>query len=194
MTAKGDAMTTGTIVCAINESTGAARALRAASRLAERLDMRLVAVHVVEDAPLSPAARRGARAGGLRLVDRVLAEQGVAVADRRVAIGDPAEHIGRIAREERAELIVVGSTPHGRRHRPPLRSRLATELPRVTPVPVVVVPPQVGRPYATASSSLFPDGSVSTRPAAVSSPPAPAAAARPSTRSSSSASGRTIVA
>ncbi len=187
-------MSTGTIVCAINESTGAAEALGAASRLAGRLDMRLVAVHVVEDAPLSAAARRGARAGGMRLVDRVLAEQAVLVADRRVATGDPAEHVGRIADEEGADLIVVGSTAHGRRQRPPLRSRLATELPRMTSVPVVVVPPQVGRPYARASSSLLPDGSVSTRPAAVSSAPVPAAAARPSTRSNSSAPGRTIVA
>ena len=92
------------------------------------------------------AARREARAGGLRLVDRVLAEQGVRFADRRVAAGDPAEHIGRIAIEEDAELIFVGSKRHGRRNRPPLRSRLATELPQTTPVPVVVVPPQLRAP------------------------------------------------
>jgi K+-sensing histidine kinase KdpD len=187
-------MSTGTIVSAVNESAGAAEALRAASRLARRLDMRLVAVHVVEDAPLSPAARREARAGGMRLVDRVLAEQGVTAADRRVAMGDPAEQIGRIAGEERAELVVVGSTPNGRRPRPPLRSRLATELPRVTLVPVVVVPPQVGRAYATATSSEFPDGSVSNGPSAVSSAPAPAAAALASSRSRSPAVGRTMVA
>ena len=89
-------MSKGTIVCAVNETTGAQEALRAASRLSKRLDMRLVAVHVVEDVPLSPAARREARAGGIRLVERVLEEQGVRVADRRVAVGDPAEHIGRI--------------------------------------------------------------------------------------------------
>jgi nucleotide-binding universal stress UspA family protein len=187
-------MSTETIVCAINESTGAEEALRAASRLARRLDMRLLAVHVVEDPALSPAARREARAGGMRLVDRVLAEQGVPEADRRVAIGDPAEHLGRIAEEEGAELVVVGSKPHGRRLRPPLRSRLSTELPQVTPIPVVVVPPQLGRPYARARSSLLPDGSVRMDPADVSSARAPAAAARPSTRSRSSAPGRTIVA
>jgi K+-sensing histidine kinase KdpD len=133
-----------TIVCAVNETAGAEEALRAAFRLSERLDMRLVVVHVVEDVPLSPSARREARAGGLRLVDRVLAEQGVAVADRRAAIGNPAEHIGRIAGEERAELVVIGSKTNGRRPHPPLRSRLATELPRMTRVPVVVVPPQLG--------------------------------------------------
>jgi nucleotide-binding universal stress UspA family protein len=135
-------MSTGTIVCAVNETAGAGEALRAASRLSGRFGTRLVVVHVVEELPLSPAARREARAGGMRLVDRVLAEQGVTVADRRVATGDPAEHIGRIADEERAALVVVGSQPNGRRPRPPLRSRLATELPRMTSVPVVVVPPQ----------------------------------------------------
>jgi nucleotide-binding universal stress UspA family protein len=134
-------MSTGTIVCAINETEGAAQALRAAAEICERLDMRLVAVHVVEDVSLSPAARREARTGGMRLVDRVLADEGVPVADHRVAMGDPAEHIARIAGEERAELLIVGSKPHGRRQRPPLRSRLATELPQMTPIPVVVVPP-----------------------------------------------------
>jgi nucleotide-binding universal stress UspA family protein len=137
-------MSKGTIVCAVNETTGAQEALRAASRLSKRLDMRLVAVHVVEDVPLSPAARREARAGGIRLVERVLEEQGVRVADRRVAVGDPAEHIGRIAGEERADLVVVGSKPNSRQSRPPLRSRLATELPQATPIPVVVAPPQLG--------------------------------------------------
>jgi K+-sensing histidine kinase KdpD len=137
-------MSTGTIVCAVNDTTGAAEALGAASRLCGRLGLRLVAVHVLEDVPLSSAARCEARAGGIRLVDRLLAEQGVAIADRRVAIGDPAEHVGRIAGEERAELIVVGSKPNGRRPRPPLRSRLATELPQVTSVPVLVVPPRLG--------------------------------------------------
>lgn len=204
-------MSTGTIMCAVNETTGAREALRAASHLAERLGVRLVAVHVVEDVPLSPAGRREARAGGIRLVDRVLAEQGVWVADRRVAFGDPAEHIARIADEERAELVVIGSKPNGRQPRPPLHSRLATELPRMTPVPVVVVAPKPGErgsavarraaepsvarsAYATANSSLLPDGSVSKGPAAVSSAPAPAAAARLSARSRSSTPGRTIVA
>src|SRR6185312_16263860 len=58
------AMSTATIVCAVNETTGAAEALHAAGRLCERLDVRLVAVHVVEDVPVGPAARREARAGG----------------------------------------------------------------------------------------------------------------------------------
>jgi nucleotide-binding universal stress UspA family protein len=136
-------MSTGTIVCAVNETAGAAEALRAAAHLARRLNLRLVAAHVVEDVRMSAAARREARAGGMRLVHRVLTEQQVWTADPRVASGDPAEELARIAAEERAELVVVGSKPNGRRARPPLRSRVATELARMSPVPVMVVPPGV---------------------------------------------------
>jgi nucleotide-binding universal stress UspA family protein len=136
-------MSTGTIVCAVNETAGAAEALRAAAHLARRLNLRLVAAHVVEDVRMSAAARREARAGGIRLVDRVLAEQEVGTADRRVACGDPAEELARIAAEECAELVVVGSMPNGRRARPPIRSRVATELARMSPIPVMVVPPGV---------------------------------------------------
>jgi nucleotide-binding universal stress UspA family protein len=136
-------MSTGTIVCAVNETAGAGEALRAAAHLARRLNLRLVAAHVVEDVRMSAAARREARAGGMRLVDRVLSEQEVWTADRRVASGDPAEELARIAAEERAEVVVVGSMPNGRRARPPIRSRVATELARVSPVPVMVVPPGV---------------------------------------------------
>jgi len=139
--AQEETMSTATIVCAVNETEGAAEALRTATELGRRLGMRLVAVHVVEDAPVSADARREAWSGGVRLVDRVLAEQGAWTADRRVAVGDPAAHIARIAGEERAELVLVGSKRHGRRARPPLQSRVATELPGMTPVPVVVVPP-----------------------------------------------------
>jgi nucleotide-binding universal stress UspA family protein len=90
---------------------------------------------------VSAAARREARAGGLRLLDRVLADEDAQVADRRVTIGDPAEEIARVAAEERAELVVVGAKLNGRQPRPPLRSRVATELVQMTPIPVVVVPP-----------------------------------------------------
>jgi nucleotide-binding universal stress UspA family protein len=149
-------MSTGTLICAVNETEGAAEALRTAAHLGRRLNMRLVAVHVVEDVPMSPAARREARAGGLRLVDRVLEEQGAPTAERRVASGDPAEQIARIAGEERAELVVVGSKPNGRRARPPLRSRVATELPQISPIPVLVVPPRVRAPGTAADRDSQP--------------------------------------
>ncbi len=133
----------GTILCAVNDTPGAGAALAVAARLSRRLEMRLVVVHVVEEAALSPAARADAWAGGMRLVDHALAEHGAAFGDRRVVIGDPASEIAQIAREERPELIVVGSKLNGRRWRPPLRSRVATELARISEFPVLVTPPDL---------------------------------------------------
>jgi nucleotide-binding universal stress UspA family protein len=132
----------GSILCAINESAGATGALRVAAQLCDRLELRLVVVHVVEDVPLTPLARREARAGGLRLVERILAEQGV-LAEWHVRIGDPAEEISEIAGHEEPELVITGSKPNGRRLRPPLRSRLAVELEHMCSAPVVVVPPRL---------------------------------------------------
>jgi nucleotide-binding universal stress UspA family protein len=133
----------GSILCATNESEGAARALGVAAQLCDRLELRLVVVHVVEDVALTPAARREARAGGLRLVERTLAEQGVLNAESHVRIGDPAEEISEIAGNEEPELVIIGSKPRGRRLRPSLRSRLAVELEHMSHAPVVVVPPHL---------------------------------------------------
>jgi nucleotide-binding universal stress UspA family protein len=136
----------GPILCAINESDGATRALAVAEQLRDRLGLRLVVVHVVEDVRLTPAARREARAGGLRLVERMLAEQGVVHAECHVRIGDPAEDISEITAIEEPELVIIGSNPNGEPVAPPLRPRLAVELEHMSNAPVVVAPPQ--RPTA----------------------------------------------
>lgn len=153
-----------TVLCAVDDSQGAAAALRVAANLSDVLELRLVVVHVVEDVALSPPARREARAGGQRLVDRVLGENGVHSAEWRVALGDPAREIAEIATYEAPTLVVIGSELSGRRWRPPLRSRLATELARISPAPVVVVPPVTTRsahlvaPGVARSSSTTGDG------------------------------------
>jgi nucleotide-binding universal stress UspA family protein len=77
------------------------------------------------------------REGGNRLLDRTR-EHHVG-AERRLEVGEPAETLARIASEEAAALIVVGS--RRRRWRRQLRSRLAAELAATAPCPVVVVPP-----------------------------------------------------
>lgn len=146
-------MRTQAVVCAVNETQGAAEALRTAADLCARLEMRLVAANVVEDVQVSADARREARAGGMRMVDRLLLDQGILLADARVAVGDPAEEIARIASEERAELIIVGSEPNGLQSRPPLRSPVSTELIHLTSIPVVVVPPGAAMPNPHAASS-----------------------------------------
>lgn len=70
-----------------------------------------------------------------------------------------------MAGEERAELIVVGARLNGRQPRPPLRSRVATELVRMTPIPVVVVPPGLRTPGPARESFAVPvDGAGPERP------------------------------
>lgn len=130
-----------TVLCAVNETEDARRALRVATRLAERFEMRLLVVHVVEGVPMSPAARREARHDGERLVVQVLGEEGVFHADWRVAVGTPSEEIQAIAAQEAPEMMLVGSKPQSRRWRLPRRSRLASELAGLTSCPVLVVPP-----------------------------------------------------
>ncbi len=131
-----------TIVCGIDDSPGAVEALRVASALSAHLDVRLVLAHVAggwaggADESLTT---NQARQGGNRLVERTAREYNLE-AERRVEVGEPAEALARIAAEEGATLIVVGSRRQGRR-RPKLRSGLAGELAATAPCPVVVVPP-----------------------------------------------------
>jgi nucleotide-binding universal stress UspA family protein len=106
-------------------------------------------VHVVDafvrDSPENGMVVRQARERGERLLDQLLAGSDLGKLDRRVELGDPAERLAAVAVEEGAELIVIGSQPHGLRWRPSLRSRLATELAETTGCPVLVAPPPPAR-------------------------------------------------
>ena len=64
--------------------------------------------------------------------------------DRRAEIGDLVSELSRIAGEEAAVVIVVGSRGRYRRGRSRL-SRLSAELGSTAPCPVVVVPPRARR-------------------------------------------------
>jgi nucleotide-binding universal stress UspA family protein len=134
-----------TIVCGIDDSPGAIEALRVASALSADLAVRLVLAHVAggwggADESLST---KGAREGGNRLLERTAREYSLE-AERRVEVGEPAEALARIAAEEAATLIVVGSRRQGW-PRPRLRSSLAGELVATASCPVVVVPPPARR-------------------------------------------------
>ncbi|MGB2951808.1 MAG: universal stress protein [Gaiellaceae bacterium] len=132
----------GTIVCGIDDSRGAAEALRVASALSERLQLRLVLVHVAPgfrtaegaDSVTAVQARTGAEGLVERIAKKHIANGSV---DKRAEVGDPAEVLAQIAAEESADLIVLGS----RRRRRKLVSGLAAGLSTVAPCPVVVVPP-----------------------------------------------------
>jgi nucleotide-binding universal stress UspA family protein len=134
-----------TIVCGIDDSPGAGETLRVARTLSTDLDVRLVLVHIasgwVAGADDSLTTNQ-ARQGGNKLLERAAREHNLE-AERRVEVGEPAEAIARIAAEEAATLIVVGSRRQGWR-RPSLRSGLAADLVATAPCPVVVVPPARG--------------------------------------------------
>jgi nucleotide-binding universal stress UspA family protein len=130
------------IVCGIDDSPGALEALRVASTLSAQFEARLVLAHIsngwAAGSDESLTTNQG-RQGGNRLLERAAREHHLN-AERRVEVGEPAEALARIASEEAATLIVVGSRRHGWR-RPRLRSRLAGDLAATAPCPVVVVPP-----------------------------------------------------
>jgi nucleotide-binding universal stress UspA family protein len=64
--------------------------------------------------------------------------------ETRVVLGDRAEALARVAAEEGADLIVLGSRSTGLGNRK-LRCTLARELEATTPVPVFVAPPPARR-------------------------------------------------
>jgi nucleotide-binding universal stress UspA family protein len=135
-----------TIVCAVDKSPGAAEALRIAAGLSKGLGLRLVLAHVAEGfrLPDGTAGVTGLQAqrAGQRLLEHLAREHVLSGdADRRAEVGERASELARIASEEAAALIVVGSRTQGRRRRR-LLSGLAAELNGTAPCPVLVVPPR----------------------------------------------------
>lgn len=131
----------GTIVCAIDDSPEAAEALRVAAHLSNGVGLRLVIVHVEDTVGAGSDARAAAQQRGRDLLDRVLATQGLnGDTDRRVEVGSRSNELARVAAEEAASLIVLGSRGTGwwPSRRP---SRLAATLSATADCPVVVVPP-----------------------------------------------------
>jgi nucleotide-binding universal stress UspA family protein len=137
-----------TIVCAVDESPGAAEALAVAASLSSDLGLRLVLAHVVDGhRRTNGRVIGGARAqqGGQRLLERVAHKHSLGGdADRRAEVGDRASELSRIAGEEAAVMIVVGSRDRFRRQRS-LTSRLSAELRATAPCPVLVIPPRPRR-------------------------------------------------
>jgi nucleotide-binding universal stress UspA family protein len=151
----------GTIVCGVSDSDAGHAALELGVELSQRLGLRLVLAHVAEGLALidgsdddhESATTNANRRGGELFLERLAREYGVdETAECRVAVGEPAFLVGRIAAEEAADLIVVGS----RARRWPARgleSRLAERLESETPVPILIVPPANGRRRRAAGAS-----------------------------------------
>lgn len=131
----------GTIVCAIDDSPEATEALRVAARLSNDAGLRLVIVHVEDTVGAGSDVRAAAQQRGRDLLDRVLATQGWdGGTDRRVEVGSRSNELARVAEEEAASLIVLGS--RGKSWWPSRRtSRLAADLSATADCPVVVAPP-----------------------------------------------------
>jgi nucleotide-binding universal stress UspA family protein len=137
-----------TIVCAVDGSPGGLEALRVAALLSDALGLRLVLTHV---APGRRAIDGRIEGGGQgrhqaeELLERTAQDAGLdGDADRRAETGDRAAMIARVAAEEAAAVLVVGSRSQGRSRRR-LLSGLAAELNTTAPCPVLVVPPPARR-------------------------------------------------
>jgi nucleotide-binding universal stress UspA family protein len=130
----------GTIVCAIDDSPEAAEALRVAARLSDDVGLRLVVAHVEDSVGAGSDVLRSAQQRGDQMLDRILRAEGLSGdSDRRVEVGVRSSELARVAAEEAASLILVGS--RSRRWWPgPRTSKLTGELATTAECPVLVVP------------------------------------------------------
>jgi len=151
---RGDVMRR-SIVCGVDGSRDARVALRLSAQLSEQLRVRLVVAHVVQPPAVAPGLGPTARqlgdvpvdalfAAGEALVDRVLEEEDLAGADRRVVLGFPADRLADIADEEAAELIVVGSRGRGA-FKAAFLGSVSADVIGVARCPVLVVSPGAAR-------------------------------------------------
>jgi nucleotide-binding universal stress UspA family protein len=132
----------GTIVCGVTESPEGRSAAELAHALGLRLGLRTVLVHVVDGVPAGTHESLTARqrqSGAERILNEIAHEIGNGT-EKRVVLGARAEALARVAAEEGADLIVLGSRSSGLGSRK-LRCTLARELEATTPVPVLVAPP-----------------------------------------------------
>ena len=141
----------GTLVCAVTDGAENDDAVAQAVALSQRLGLRLVLAHVVDG--LSPLGNgdsesvtmKGDRKAAERRLEELARDHDLGEsAERRVAVGEPATLLGRIASEEAADVVVVGARTRGWARRG-LESPLAQELETETAVPVLIAPPRSRR-------------------------------------------------
>ena len=137
------------IVCAVDFSESSRRALRTAAMLAERFQS-LLTVATVDDpllATVNGAQYVRPEDSTAHLLHRVVAET---IGDRVdgseieyiVGVGKPADELLRIARDPRADLIVMSS--HGRTGLARLvLGSIAEAVMRAAPCPILIVKPEV---------------------------------------------------
>lgn len=111
------------VICCVDDSDGARKALHVAERLAERLALELVLLHV--QPPTEAPGVSAAAAGQQRLHEaekhdaeallaRISHDEGLAGdVRRRAEIGSAADRILEVCADERATLVVLGSRGRG---------------------------------------------------------------------------------
>ena len=124
-------MTAGTIICDVTDPDEGHGAAVFASALGTRLGMRIVFAVV-----------RGERDRKRPL--RAIADDVDDGTEIRLTSGERADALARLAAEEGADLIIIGSRAVGLGGRN-LRCTLARELEAATPVPILVAPPPTRR-------------------------------------------------
>jgi nucleotide-binding universal stress UspA family protein len=135
----------GTIVCGVTDCAEGRAAAQLAAALAARLDLRLVLAHVVSGPNLhvgGPTDRGGS--AGVSAALGEIARESCHDVDVRVVEGNRVDALARVAAEEGADVIVLGSRPRGARGRQ-LRCTFARDLEAAQTVPVVIAPPATRR-------------------------------------------------
>jgi nucleotide-binding universal stress UspA family protein len=133
------------VVCGVDASAESHVAVRVAAQLSARLGLRLVVAHVAEAAvDGTPAVLEPEEVEELRaceiLLEHVARDEGLVDAELLLVEGEPAEQLARLADDEDAELILVGSRGHGA-FKAALRGSVSRNLISLAHCPVVVVPP-----------------------------------------------------
>jgi nucleotide-binding universal stress UspA family protein len=144
------------ILCGVDGAADSQAALAVATRLANRLQAKLVLAHVAEPArlPYGAADPFGGMAGAIaiteevglqkeaaeRLLEEVADDAGLVDTERRVAVGSPAEGLADLADEVNAEMIVVGSRGRGA-FKAAFLGSVSSSLVGVARCPVLIVPP-----------------------------------------------------
>lgn len=137
----------GTIVCGVTDTTEARAAVQVAAALAGRLGLRLVLVHAAEPR-LIPHERveEAEQRVQARTVEplEALARELCDDVESQVVRGSRVAGLTRVAADEGADVIVLGSRPRGARGHQ-LRCTLACELEAAQAVPVLIAPPATRR-------------------------------------------------
>jgi nucleotide-binding universal stress UspA family protein len=138
----------GVLLCGVDDSDCGRAAARVAARLGRKLGLRTVLVHVAEVPALIGSGRAATATSVSELDDKkaeyllaaIAVEEQLGPVERRVEFGVAGERLVRVAEEEEAALLVVGSRGRGA-FKAALLGSVSSDAVAAAPCPVVVVPP-----------------------------------------------------